>query len=473
MKYFPLFADLRGRRCLVVGGDEGAARKLRLLLRAGARPTVLAAEVSAEIRQWERSGRVRVEPPLHTSTDPSSIDVLGYALVVVVDAVGDIAQAVSTAAQRANVPVNVVDRPDLSTIVIPGIVDRDPVLVAIGSAGAAPVLVRRLREQIESLLPSRLGELAHFAQRFRSVVAQVCPAGAPRRFWERFFDGPIARLVLAGREGEATDAMLRLINGPPAPTETGSVVLVGTGPGDPDLLTLRALRVMQDADVVVYDRLIGEGILDLVRRDAKRIYVGKAPGDQVLDQNEINELLAARARAGQRVVRLKGGDPFLFGRGGEELVYLRMAGVVVEVIPGITAAVGCAAATGLPLTHRDFASGVTFLSGHLRRDGDEPDWANLAASRNTLVIYMGVATAGRTSERLVAHGMRPETSVAVIENGTRPHQRVVRCRLASLGATISQQHVSGPAVIVIGDVAEFAEATAPRTMAPAKAYAQA
>ena len=465
MKYFPLFADLRGRDCLVVGGGERTAQKLRLLLRAGARPTVLTEQANREIRAWASEGKVHIQEAALEGRGWPAVDLSAYALIVIADAPEDLTKTLSAAARKANIPVNVVDRPDLSNFVTPGIVDRDPVLVAIGSSGAAPVLVRRLREQIERLLPARLGALARFAQRYRATVTETGVDGSPRRFWEAFFDGPIARLVLAGRKREAADAMLQRINAAPADEESGSVALVGAGPGDPDLLTLRALRAMQDADVVVYDRLIGDGILDLVRRDAERIYVGKAPGNHTLDQDGINALLAARAREGRRVVRLKGGDPFLFGRGGEELAYLRDRGITVEVIPGITAAAGCAAAAGMPLTHRGAAAGVTFISGHSRAGGEEPDWSALAASGNTLAIYMGVGGAGHAARRLLDRGMRPNTPVAVIENGTRPDQRVVRDTLAGLAAGLSRHGITGPAIIVIGEVAALAEATVPHVAA--------
>lgn len=461
MKYLPLFADIGERRCLVVGGGENATRKLRLLLRAGALPTVHAGSINAEIRLLVRDGRVRVEYPVSGWPNLLRQGLAGYALIVVADADSETAEAYAAAARRVNVPVNVVDRPDLSSVVFPGIVDRDPVLVAIGTSGAAPVLVRRLREQIEAMLPPRLGHLARFAQRFRSAVAGAQPdSGSRRRFWETFFDGPIARLVLDGRERQAANAMLRLVNRTDTAPSEGSVALVGVGPGDPDLLTLRALRAMQDADVVVYDRLIGDQMLDYVRRDAERIYVGKARGNHAMSQTAINALLLARARVGHRVVRLKGGDPFIFGRGGEEMACLQAAGIAVEIIPGITAAAGCAAAAGLPLTHRDYASGVTFVTGHMRDGAPEPDWAGLAALRHTLVIYMGVATAGTIGERLVAHGMAPATSVAVIENGTRPNQRVVAGALAELGPLVAEHAINGPALIVIGEVAALANTTA-------------
>jgi len=473
MRYLPLFADLEGRGCLVRGGGENAARKLRLLLRAGARPTVVASVANAEIRALARDGKVRVAQGADGMPDLSPRGLAAYALIVVADADSDTAEAYAAAARNANVLVNVVDRPDLSTIVFPGIIDRDPVLVAIGSSGAAPTLVRRLREQIEALLPSRLGRLAQFAQRFRTAVANIQPDSGRRRFWETFFDGPVARLVLDGREHQATNAMLRLVNSGTAPSPEGSVALVGVGPGDPDLLTLRALRAMQDADVIVYDRLIGDQILDYARRDAERIYVGKARGNHAMSQEEINTTLVAQAGAGHRVVRLKGGDPFVFGRGGEEMTHLQAAGIAVEIIPGITAATGCAAAAGLPLTHRDYASGVTFVTGHMRNGAAEPDWAVLAATRYTLVIYMGVATAGVIGDRLVAHGMRPATPVAVIENGNRPEQIVARGTLATLGTIVAGHGIVGPALIVIGDVAALARESVLDVDTRTQAYAQA
>ena len=471
MRYLPLFADVAGRKSLVIGGNENAARKLRLLLRAGTRPVVLATSVTDEIEALETEGKLHLDFTSNTSPGNKNYRLSDYALIIVADADEHIAQAWAIAARDACVPVNVVDRPDLSTVVFPGIVDRDPVIVAIGSAGAAPVLVGRLRAQIEALLPARIGRLAKFAQRFRPAVAGMSASGNARWFWERFFSSTLASLVLAGQEREANDTMLRLINRvddsqPPA----GSVSLVGVGPGDPDLVTLRALRVMQDADVVVYDRLIGHEILDYVRRDAERIYVGKARGNHAMSQEKINDLLVTRALAGQRVVRLKGGDPFVFGRGGQEMAAVQDAGISVEIVPGITAATGCAAAAGLPLTHRDFASSVTFVTGHLRDEAAKPDWQNLARTRHTLVIYMGIANAAQISQELIVHGMAPATPIAIIENGTRPEQIVARGTLASLVSTIAVNEIVGPALIVIGDVATLAQECTP---VASPAYAQA
>lgn len=459
MKYLPLFADLSGRKCLVVGGGENAARKLRLLLCAGAQPTVIAAAVTPEIRALERDGKVHIKKGVDGARTLLPNRLAAYALVVVADADSDKAETIAAAAGHANTPVNVVDRPDLSTVVFPGIVDRDPVLVAIGSSGAAPVLVRRLREQIEAVLPQRLGHLARFAQRFRSAVASAHPeSGRRRRFWESVFDGPIARLVLEGREDQAANAMLRLVNQTETGAPGGSVALVGVGPGDPDLLTLRALRAMQDADVIVYDRLIGSQILDYVRRDAERIYVGKSKGRHTVPQDRINRILIDRARTGQRVVRLKGGDPFVFGRGGEELDVLRAAGIATEVVPGITSATGCAAAARIPLTHREHASAVTFVTGHGADGRADLDWPSLAALEHTLVIYMGLSTAGTLASRLIGHGKDPFTPAAIIENGTRPNQRVVTGSLADLGMLVARHAITGPALIVVGAVAGLADA---------------
>jgi uroporphyrin-III C-methyltransferase/precorrin-2 dehydrogenase/sirohydrochlorin ferrochelatase len=468
MKYLPLFADLAGRECLIVGGGENATRKLRLLLRAGARATVAAAAVTPEISALERDGEVRVEKEPQAAPNLVPHRLSAYALIVVADVDRQTAATYAAAARRSNIPINVVDRPDLSSVVFPGIVDRDPVLVAIGTSGAAPVLVRRLREQIEALLPARLGSLARFAHRFRSAVASAQPeSGRRRRFWETFFDGPIARLVLEGREDQAANAMLRLVNRTDAGQPEGSVALVGVGPGDPDLLTLRALRAMQDADVVVYDRLIGDRILDYVRRDAERIFVGKAKGRHTVPQDRIHRLLIDRARAGHRVVRLKGGDPFVFGRGGEELDALRAAGVTTEIVPGITAATGCAAAARIPLTHREHASAVTFVTGHGADGEADLDWSSLAALKHTLVIYMGLSTASTIASQLIGHGMDPYTPAAIVENGTRPNQRVITGLLVELGALVTRHAITGPALIVIGTVAGLADTPELRDLATA------
>jgi uroporphyrin-III C-methyltransferase/precorrin-2 dehydrogenase/sirohydrochlorin ferrochelatase len=309
------------------------------------------------------------------------------------------------------------------------------------------------------MLPARLGELARFAERFRPSVAAVIPPAGRRAFWERFFDGPVSAQMLAGAGAAAREAMLGLIN-MRRPEAAGAVAIVGAGPGDPDLLTLRALRLLQEADVIVHDRLVGPGILDLARRDAERIHVGKARGNHSLSQAGINALLAERARAGQRVVRLKGGDPFVFGRGGEEVEHLRREGIAVEVVPGITAATGCAAAAGLPLTHRDVAQSLTLVTAHGRDGEPQLDWQALAGRNQTLVIYMGVAVAERIAARLIEHGRTASTPVAIIENGTLPTQRVVTGTLRDLGALVSGRGIEGPAAIVVGEVVRHVDPAA-------------
>jgi len=335
MRYFPVFFDLNERSCLVVGGAEAAARKVRLLRQAGAEVTVVAPHLGAELDDLARRGEVTVARRRFAAAD-----VERRALVIAATGTAALDEAVARAARAAGVPLNVVDRPALSNFTVPAMVDRDPVVVAISSGGAAPVLARRLRARIEALLPARLGRLARFAARYRGAVAatRTAPA-ARRRFWEALFDGPVADDVLAGREGAAHERMLALVNRP-AGSEAGSVAIVGAGPGDPDLLTVRASRLLQDADVIVYDRLIGLEILDRARRDAERIHVDKTPDRHARSQDEINELLVALARAGQRVVRLKGGDPAGFGRGGEEQAFLARHGVPVEVVPGVATAAG-------------------------------------------------------------------------------------------------------------------------------------
>ncbi len=456
MKHLPVFLSVHGRAVLVVGGGAAAADKARLLRKAGAAVTVVAPKVAPALAGLAAGGEIRLLRRRFVAGD-----VAGRAVVYGATGNDAVDAAVAKAAYAAGVPVNVIDRPRLSSFISPAIVDRDPVLVAISTGGAAPVLARRLRAALESLLPAGLGRLAEFAGSFRAAVKANFPtAVARRRFWDRFFDGPIAEAVLGGDGRGAREAMLKLVNRPGTDRRpAGGVTLVGAGPGDPDLLTFRALRSMQQADLVVYDRLVGAEILDYARRDAERVYVGKAKGGH--GQEWINALMVREAKAGKRVVRLKGGDPFIFGRGGEELEYLRRHGVPVEVVPGVTAAAGCAAAAGFPLTHRDHASAITLISGH-GKDGGLPDldWAALARARHTLVIYMGRSTAGSIAGRLIDHGMAPTTPAAIIENGTRPEQKVAVGDVAGLEHLIAAAGISGPALIVIGEVARMADATA-------------
>ncbi len=464
MRYYPAFLDLSNRPVLLVGGGEAAARKLRLLLKAGARVTVVARRANREIAELTEAGSVVLH---RRGFRPADLD--GQALVI--GATGEADAAVSRAAQDRGVAVNIVDRPELSTFITPAIVDRDPVVVGISTGGSAPVLASRLRAAIETLLPARLGRLAQLAESFRSAVAALVPDGRSRRaFWNAVFDGPVARAILAGDERTARETMFSLINrrGTQAAPE-GSVAIVGAGPGDPDLLTLKAAAALQDADVVIYDRLVGPEVLDRARRDAERIHVGKAKGDHTADQDQINALLLAQARAGKRVVRLKGGDPFVFGRGGEEAAFLRRHGIAVELVPGITAATAAAASAGIPLTHRGLASAVTFVTGHGATGGPggpggsgEPDvdWAALAGAKHTLALYMGLTNAGRVAELLVCHGRAPSTPVAVVSRASLPDQRIEIGRLGELDRLVRERAIQGPALIVIGEVAGLADAAA-------------
>ena len=453
MDQLPIWLSLRERSVLVVGGGEKAAAKIRRALAAGASITVVAPRLGAEVSELARAERVR-----HVERAFADGDTEGHAIVYGATGVEAVDTHVSAAAKARGVLVNVVDRPALSDFSMPAIVDRSPVVVGISTGGAVPALAAAVRARVEAALPARLGRLAAFAESFRSAIrAKIAQGPARLRLWQRIVAGPIAEQGLAGAEARAHAAVLQALNGGDAEHSTGTVYLVGAGPGDPELLTLRAVRLLQTADVIVYDRLVGEDVLTFARRDAERVFVGKEPTRHPVSQDEINALLVARAQAGLQVVRLKGGDPFIFGRGGEEADHLRAAGVAVEVVPGITAALACAAAAGVPLTHREHALEVTFVTGHGREEGNAPDWAALARTRHTLVVYMGVGHADDIATQLVGHGLSASTPVAIVQNGTLPSQRVVAATLGRLAASIAEQGVTNPAVFIIGDVARAAQ----------------
>jgi len=453
MEYFPAFLDLRDHPCLVVGGRSHAAAKARLLLAAGARVTIVDPVPSSDVITLAAAG-ARVEPRPFRATD-----VEGCAAVICATGDSALDARVAQLARQVGVPVNVVDDAELSTFVVPAIVDRDPIAVAIASGGRAPILARRVREQIEAMLPARLGQLASFAGNSRDAVKALLPdVRARRRFWGRFFDGPVARRVLEGDLGAEDEDMLTLVNTLNGEEHAGSVAIVGVGPGDPDLLTLKALRRLQSADVVVYDRLVGDDILDLARRDAERIYVGKAAGDHALSQPGINSLLAEQARRGLSVVRLKGGDPLIFGRGGEEYDYLVARGVEVSIVPGITAATAAASSLAVPLTHREIAQAVTFVTGHRRAGAPDINWDALASLDHTIVVYMGLANSAQVSRRLIDGGLDPLTPVVVVEKACLPGERVLSVDLAGLPALAGGHALKGPALIIIGEVAASAAA---------------
>src|SRR3954470_20516442 len=408
MDYFPLFLKLTDQAVLVVGGGEVAARKVDLLLRAGAKVTLVAPELVESLQALKSAGTIE---HIEGEFQPELLN--GVRLVIAATDKHSINAWVAHQAERRNVLVNVVDDRELSRFIVPAIIDRSPVVVAVGSSGDAPVLTRRLREKLEIFLPQRLGVLAQLAGRLRDAVkARIEEPAARRRFWERFFDGPTASDVLAGRNVESAEDRineeLRVTAESSKPA--GEVALVGAGPGDPGLLTLRALRALQNADVVLYDRLVSDEIVDLARRDAERIYVGKAAGNAHVSQEGINELLVKLALQGKRVCRLKGGDPFIFGRGGEELEALAAHGIRFEVVPGITAAAGCAAYAGIPLTHRDHAQALTLVTGHCKGETDKVDWALLSRPGQTVVFYMGLGHLENILEQLSARGVPAQRS---------------------------------------------------------------
>ena len=463
MQTFPLFMSLQGRRALVAGGTEAAARKVELLLSAGAQVTLIADTVVGEIAQLIGEGRISWAGRAFEDDD-----LAGVSLVVVASDDEALQARVSLAAQQRCVPVNVVDRPKLSSFIMPAIVDRSPITIAISTGGAAPALARRLRAEIERAMPAAIGRLARFAEIFRVQVRRTLDQPrARRRFWDKVFEGRIGELALAGDEIGARRELIKLLDGARTETATaGMVHLVGAGPGDPDLLTMKAHRLLQRADVVVYDRLVSAEVLAMARRDAERIYVGKRRGNHSQSQDEINARLVALARAGKSVVRLKGGDPLLFGRGGEEIGALAEAGVTVEVVPGITAALGCAASTGIPLTHRDHAQTCLFVTGH-RKDGRlDLDWPTLARPRQTVVIYMGLDALPTIAAQLVAHGLPASTPVALIENGTTDRERRVVGTLATIDAQAMRARLEGPTLCMVGEVVGLALAQSREGRAP-------
>ncbi|QDO96516.1 uroporphyrinogen-III C-methyltransferase [Ferrovibrio terrae] len=450
MHSFPGFLNLQDRLVLVAGGGENAARKIRLLAKAGARIRVVANELNAEIFSLVAEGVAEHRAEF-------SADVLDGARLVI-SAYGDARdEAVAEAAQQRGLLVNVVDRADLSDFTVPAIVERGDITIGISSNGTAPLLLGRIRAQIEALLPARLGDVAALAGEFRGTVARVIGDAANRkRFWQRVFDGPVAAKALAGDRAGARATLMSELNSQQDEVP-GHVALVGAGPGDPDLLTIAAQRALMDADIVLYDALVSPEILDRVRRDAERVSVGKRKGRHSIGQDEINILLAEHATAGKRVVRLKAGDPFIFGRGGEEMDYLNARGIAVSVIPGITAALGCAASAGIPLTHRELSHGISLVSGQLK-DGSEDsfDWIERAAkAEETVVVYMGLSQAAHIRDRLIAAGASAALPVALIEKGTRPDQQVSAGALSTLPA-LATQHGGGPVLLIIGKVAAYA-----------------
>ena len=453
MDFLPIFFDVRSRFCLVVGGGEVAARKAELLMRANAAVTVVAPELGRSLARHRDAARLR---HLARAFHPGDLD--GCTLVIAATDDDAVNREVSRLCRERAIPVNVADAPELCSFILPSIVDRSPLIVAVSSGGASPLLARIVRTRLETMLPAAYGRLATLADSFRERVKRRFPAVTQRRrFWERVLQGPAAEMMLTGRERAAKLAVeVALQQGAEAAFSAGEVYLVGAGPGDPDLLTFRALRLMQQADVVIYDRLVAPAIVDLAHRGAERIYVGKAHGEHGCPQEEINRLLVRLALEGKRVLRLKGGDPFIFGRGGEEADALAEKGIAFQVVPGVTAACGCAAYAGIPLTHRDLAHSCVFVPGHLK-DGAELDWRALAQPRQTIVFYMGLHALESICRRLMAAGLPPATPAALVQEGTTPGQRVLSADLASLPTRAAEGMMRPPSLLIIGEVVRLHE----------------
>lgn len=453
MLSLPLNFKLTGRRCLVVGGGVVALRKARLLDKAGAKIHVIAPELCAGLSELltERNG-------VFARRTFSAGDCQGFTLVVSATNCHETNKAVSHECMAANIPVNVVDTPQLCSVTFAAVIDRSPLSIAVSSNGASPVLTRHLKQKLDTLVPASYGELAGLFGRYRDEIKQALPDVEQRRYFlESLLESPIAEQAMAGRMAEAERALTEALSQQFPAIEQGEVYLVGAGPGDPDLLTFKALRLMQRADVVVYDRLVSEPILAMCRKDAEFIYVGKARADHALPQQNINSLLVELAKSGKRVCRLKGGDPFIFGRGGEEIEELAAYKVPFQVVPGITAAAGCASYAGIPLTHRDHAQSVRFVTGHLRDGQPDLPWSELIHPQQTLVLYMGLVSLAPIREALLNHGMDGNTPVALISKGTTPQQQVLVGTLNTIMTQFQECPLPAPTLIIVGSVVSLQE----------------
>ncbi len=449
MKYFPMFFELENRPCLVVGGGDVAARKVSLLARAGGKVTVISPDLCESLQ-----GRLNASEIKHLAKSFEANDLSGYVLVIAATDDRSVNKLISELAQQQNIPVNVVDQPELCSFIVPSIIDRSPVQVAVSTGGASPVLARLLRAQLETIIPATYGRLALLMEEFRDKVKKLIDADKRRAFWETVIQGPIAEMVFSGKEEAAREAMHTAVDENKMP-DRGEVYLVGAGPGDPDLLTFRALRLLQQADVIVYDRLVSEEILDLARRDADLVYVGKERDKHTLPQEDINKMLARVAKKGKRVLRLKGGDPFIFGRGGEEIETLMQEGVPFQIVPGITAAAGAASYGGIPLTHRDYAQSVLFVTGHLKDGTMNLNWEAMVQPGQTVVVYMGLLGAKILCEQLVKHGKSPDTPIALVQQATTTNQKVFIGTLATMPQIIDKTTIKPPTLIIVGDVVQL------------------
>lgn len=451
MDFLPLFLNIRNKDCLIVGGGVLAHRKASLLLRAGATLRFVSVNFSEEV--------INLASENHAELITSQFSAKHLHNAVLVIAATDdsaINKLVAAAANQKKLPVNVVDQPDLCSFIMPAIVDRSPLLVAISSSGASPVLTRKIKELNETMLPNRIDQLARLLQSYREKVKTDIPNFSSRiNFWEQLLESDIPELVYSGQQELARKSLEEKLAAADSIPKTGEVYLVGAGPGDPDLLTLKALRLMHKADVVLYDRLVSDEIMSKLRPDAEKIHVGKARANHSMEQESINELLVRLANEGKKVLRLKGGDPFIFGRGGEELQTLAENEIPFQIVPGITAASGCAAYAGIPLTHRDYAQSVRFLTGHRVAEGKSLDWKSMARDQQTLVFYMGLHGLENICVSLIEHGMKASMPVAVIQQGTTKTQRVLCSELGSLVEVAADANLQAPTIIIIGEVVKL------------------
>ena len=453
MDFLPIFLNIKNKHCTVIGGGEVATRKVRLMLKAGGKVRVISPDLCQDLTNLADKGKLQ-----HVARSYRADDLALSHLVVAATDDPEINRAVAAEAMQMRIPVNVVTEPEDGSCIMPSVIDRSPVVAAVSTGGASPVLARLIRTRLESLIPAGYGRLAALASEFRDQVKSTLgKADDRRRFWDRILQGSVAERVFSGHQEEARILLDKELNEFSPAAGMGEVYLVGGGPGDPDLLTFRALRLMQQADVVVYDRLVAKPILEMVRRDAQRIYVGKERDKHAMRQEKINELLAKLAKQGKRVVRLKGGDPFIFGRGGEEIDTLAEQGVPFQVIPGVTAASGCATYSGIPLTHRDYAQSVTFVTGHLKDNSMNLNWQQLSQPNQTVVFYMGLKGLPVIRDQLISHGVSTTMPIAMVQQGTTHSQRVFTGTLDNILEIVEREQPKPPTLIIVGEVVALHE----------------
>lgn len=451
MDFLPIFMNVKGQNCLVIGGGSVASRKVFMLLRAGASVSVVSPELCQDLKIRKDEGEIQ-----HIGRNFEDADINDCKIIIAATNIETVNSHVSELAKSKGIPVNVVDAPDLCSFIVPSIIDRNPVQIAISTGGASPVLARLLRSRLETFIPSAYGRLATLVESFREKVkTKFSNTDEIRTFWEGILEGPVADNLIAGKDKVARELLETAVDNAQAPAERGEVFLVGAGPGDPDLLTFRALRLMQQADVVVYDRLVSQGVLDLVRRDAEMIYAGKERNKHTLPQESINALLVRLAKEDKKVLRLKGGDPFIFGRGGEEIETLTEENVSFQVVPGITAAAGCSSYAGIPLTHRDYVQSCMFVTGHLKDGTTDLNWDAVAQPNQTVVFYMGLQTVKELCSELIKHGLSSTTPAALVEKGTTQEQKVHIGDLTTLHKIVEKNNVKAPTLIIVGEVVKL------------------